>query len=123
MDLAAPSPIKPFRSSLADAARFWERGRLYYNLVLAAVTAFWFIVTWPHFRPALTLTSLFPLTILALLANLCYSAAYLPDLLAQQYASALISARKRWALWIIGTLFAMLLTSYWINDEIYPDFQ
>ncbi len=123
MDLATSSPIRPFRSSLADAARFWEPGRLYYNLVLAAVTAFWFIVTWPHFRPALTLTSLFPLTILALIANLCYSAAYLPDLLAQQYASALISARKRWALWIIGTLFAMLLTSYWINDEIYPDFQ
>jgi hypothetical protein len=122
MDLATSSPIKPFRSSLADAARFWERGRLYYNLVLTAVTAFWFIVTWPHFRPALTLTSLFLFTILALIANLCYSAAYLPDLLAQHYASALISARKRWALWIIGTLFAMLLTSYWINDEIYPDF-
>ena len=118
-----PSTEPPsFTVSLADAARFWEPRRLYYNLLLLAVTAFWFVESWPHFRGALQLTPLLLFSVLALLANLCYSAAYIPDLLAQRYASALVSARKRWALWTLGTLFAMLLASYWINDEIYPDF-
>jgi hypothetical protein len=30
--------------------------------------------------------------------------------------------RRRWILWLIGTLFAIVLASYWIVDEIYPDF-
>jgi hypothetical protein len=28
--------------------------------------------------------------------------------------------RQRWGLWVIGTLFAVLLANYWIVDEIYP---
>lgn len=112
-----------FTASLSNAARFWEPRRIYYNLLLLAVTAFWFIESWPHFRDAPQLTPLLLFGVLALLANICYSAAYVPDLLAQRYASTLISARKRWALWTLGTLFAMLLASYWINDEIYPDFR
>jgi hypothetical protein len=51
-----------------------------YNLVLIAVTAGWFVATWPHFRPALTLSSLLILSVLALLANVCYCAAYLVDI-------------------------------------------
>jgi hypothetical protein len=111
-----------FTVSLANAARFWEPRRIYYNLLLLAVTAFWFIESWPQFRGALQLTPLLLFGVLALFANICYSAAYIPDLLAQRYASALVSTGKRWVLWILGTLFAMLLASYWINDEIYPDF-
>ena len=122
-DNPAVSPeLRSFAVSLADAARFWEPRRIYYNLLLLAVTAFWSIESWPHFRGALQLTPLLLFGVLAFLANICYSAAYISDLLAQRYALALISARKRWALWTIGTLFAMLLASYWINDEIYPDF-
>jgi len=30
--------------------------------------------------------------------------------------------RYRWILWLVGTLFALLLANYWIADEIYPDF-
>ena len=111
-----------FTASLADAARFWEPRRIYYNLLLLAVTAFWFIESWPHFRGALQLTPVLLFGLLALLANVCYSAAYIPDLLAQRFASAGVSAGKRWALWTLGTLFAILLACYWINDEIYPDF-
>jgi hypothetical protein len=28
--------------------------------------------------------------------------------------------RQRSVLWVIGTLFAILLANYWIADEIYP---
>jgi hypothetical protein len=114
-------PSGNFRSLIADAARFWEPRRLVYNFVLAVITILWVVLTWPHFRPALTLTSLFLLSILALIANACYSVAYFVDIPFQLSTSASRN-RLRWGLWIAGTLFAILLTNYWIADEIYPDF-
>ena len=119
-DLGQP-PSGNFRSLIADAARFWEPRRLIYNFILATVTVLWLIFTWPHFRPAMTLTSLFLLSILALIANACYSVAYFVDI-PFQLSSAAGRNRLRWGLWIAGTLFAILLTNYWIADEIYPDF-
>ena len=115
------SPLGSFRERLADAARFWEPRRLLYNFILVLVTATWIMATWPHFRPALTLTSLFLLSILALLANACYSAAYFVDI-PFQLSSVANRNRLRWGLWILGTLSAFVLANYWIADEIYPDF-
>jgi hypothetical protein len=115
------SPSSSFRAQLADAARFWEPRRLLYNFILVLVTFTWVLATWPHFRPALNLTSLFLLSILALIANAFYSVAYFLDLPFQLSSNAHRN-RLRWGLWIAGTLFAILLTNYWIADEIYPDF-
>ena len=114
------SPSDPFRELLADAMRFWEPRRIVYNCALAAVTVAWIVVTWPHFRPDITLFSLFRLAILALIANACYCVAYLVDISMQ--CSSLRSGwkRRRWGLWLGGTLFAIVLTNYWIADEIYP---
>jgi hypothetical protein len=114
-------PSGNFRALLVDAARFWEPRRLLYNFILLVVTFTWIVATWPHFRPALTLTSLLPLSALALIANACYSAAYFLDIPFQLSSSASRN-RLRWGLWIAGMLFAILLTNYWISDEIYPDF-
>jgi hypothetical protein len=116
------SPSSQFRGQLADAARFWEPRRIIYNFILLVVTFSWVIATWPHFRPALTLTSLFLMSILALLANACYSAAYFVDIPLQSSSAAASRNRFRWGLWILGTLFAFALANYWIADEIYPDF-
>jgi hypothetical protein len=129
MDAAIPSqsqslgnpPSAPLRALLSNALRFWEPRRLLYNLVLSAVTAAWVAVSWPHFRPAFTFASIPPMAVLALLANVCYSAAYFVDI-PMQTTSLITLRRGRWALWVIGTLFATVLASYWINDEIYPDF-
>src|SRR5271165_4975158 len=107
-------PLSPFRALLADAIRFWEFRRVFYNLALTVVALAWLVLTWPHFRPALTLTSLFLLFVLALLANACYSAAYLVDLPLQHSAIAAIWRRRRWVLLLAGTLFAILLENYWI---------
>jgi hypothetical protein len=120
-DLGQP-PSGNFRSLLADAARFWEPRRLLYNFILFLVTVTWIMATWPHFRPALTLTSLFLMSILALIANACYSAAYFLDIPLQSSSTAATRNRFRWGLWILGTLFAFVLANYWIADEIYPDF-
>ncbi len=117
---ALPQPPAPSRSPLADAIRFWELRRIPYNLVLSAVVVAWLVVTWPHFRPALTLTSLLLLVIMGLLANACYCAAYLVDLPMQHSALCAVWRRWRWALWLVGTLLAILFENYWIVDEIYP---
>ncbi len=115
-------PLASFRALLADAIRFWEFRRVFYNLALSIVAVAWLVMTWPHFRPALTLPSLFLFFILALLANACYCAAYLVDIPMQHSALAAVWRHRRWVLWLIGTLFAILLANYWIADEIYPDF-
>ena len=110
------------RGLLDDALRYWEWRRLIYNLVLTAVTVVWFAATWPHFRPALRVHSLLLLAVLGLLANVCYCAAYLIDLPMQCSSFAAAWRRRRWGLWLLGTLFAVVLASYWIADEIYPGF-
>jgi hypothetical protein len=69
-----------FRSSLPEAIRYWEPRRIIYNLSLLAVCIAWFALEWQHFRLALTWSSLPPLAVLALLANICYCAACLVDI-------------------------------------------
>ncbi len=122
------APSGGWRGSLAEAARFWEPRRVIYNLMLTAVAVFWVVKTWPHFRPAMRLdVGLLKLVVLALLANVCYSAAYVVDIGMQQSGlgarGGATGSRARWGLWVVGTLLAMFVESYWIMDEIYPDVQ
>ena len=114
------SPSGPSRGLLADAIRYWEPRRIVYNLVLAAVVLAWIVLSWPHFRPALALSSLPPMVFLALVANVCYCAAYLVDISFQDSSLGAVWKRRRWGLWLLGTLLAILLANYWIADEIYP---
>lgn len=114
------SPSGSLREGLADAMRFWEPRRILYNVLLAAVFVGWVAATWPHFRPAMTLFSLFRFAVLGLLANVCYSAVYLVDLPLQLSTGSYAWRNWRWGLWSLGTLLAILFENYWIADEIYP---
>ncbi|HVN33072.1 MAG TPA: hypothetical protein VMT45_13910 [Thermoanaerobaculaceae bacterium] len=105
---------------LRDAIGYWEPRRLWYNVALAALTVTCVLATWPHFRPAFTLSSLCKLIVLAALANVCYSAAYLIDVAMQRSSFRAAWQRRRWVLWLVGTLLALAFTFYWIADEIYP---
>jgi len=109
-----------FRTILRDAMQYWEPRRVTYNVVLAAIAVAWLVLTWPHFRPAFTLQSLLALLVLAAMANVCYCAAYFADLTMQRSSFRDIWLRRRWGLWLAGTLFAVVLEYYWIADEIYP---
>jgi hypothetical protein len=100
--------------------RFWEPCRLVYNFLLCAAAMAWVVTTWPHFRPALTLSALPPLAVLAILANACYCAAYFVDIPMQRSPFSEFWRNRRWALWLMGTVFALVLANYWIADEIYP---
>ncbi len=99
----------PWRERIAAASRFWEPRRIVYNLVLTAVVVVWVAATWPHFRGAMNLSSLLLLAILAALANVCYSAAYVVDVPLQRSRLATIWNRKRWVLWLLGMVFAIVL--------------
>jgi hypothetical protein len=113
-----PSPAIAIRQTLADAARFWEPRRILYNLVLAAVTAAWFVRAWPNFRTEFTLQGIIPLSVLALIANLLYCAAYFVDVPMQFTPFSAIWKRHRWTLWLAGMLLAFVMTNYWIADEV-----
>jgi len=127
METAHANPSNDFQNSsasprqlLIDAARFWEPRRIPYNLALLAIVFIWLVATWPHFRPALTLATLGILTVLGLIANVFYSVAYLIDIALQTASFRSAWRRRRWVLWLAGVIFAIVLTNYWIVDEIYP---
>jgi hypothetical protein len=109
-----------FKSIARNALHYWEPRRIIYNLVLAAVVVGWLVLTWPHFRPAFTLQSLLFLLAFAAMANVCYCTVYLVEIPLQYSSFRHLWQRRRWFLWLAGTLFAVLLACYWIADEIYP---
>ena len=116
---AAPAP-PPFKEVFTDAIRYWEPRRIGYNLVLTLIVLGWVSFTWPHFRGAFTWRSLLALVVLAVLANVCYCAAYLVDVPVQYSAFRDTWRRRRWVLWLIGAIFAAIIAFYWVADEIYP---
>ncbi len=105
--------------TLGSAVRYWELRRIPYNLALVLVAVVIVLRTWPHFEPAIAPGSIPPLAVLGLLANLCYCAAYGVELAVRSVGAA--PRHWRAAVWIAGTLLAMLIECYWILDEIYPD--
>lgn len=109
--------------NLRDAARFWEPRRIWYNGVLFLIVVLWVALTWPHFRPAMNWVALGKMMVLALLANLCYCAGYVAEGFIQPLLPQEFWRRTRWVVWIAGMLVAILLSNYWIADEIYPDVQ
>ncbi len=109
-----------FRVRISNAIRFWEPRRVIYNLVLSTVVVAWLVLTWPHFRPVLTLQSLLQLLVLAAIANVFYCTAYFADIALQGLFPQGKWQILRWGLWSAGMLFAVVFTCYWIADEIYP---
>ena len=110
------------QGGLSQASRFWEAGRLWYTAILLAIVLLWVVLTWPHFRTALNWADLGRMTVLGLLANVCYCAAYVTEFFIQGALPAKFWPRARYVVWIAGMLFAIVITNYWIADEIYPDF-
>ena len=67
-------------TNAGDAPRYLELRRIVYNCVLTAFVKGWVVLTWPQFRNALTFFIVREITVLGLLANDCYSAAYVVDI-------------------------------------------
>ncbi len=111
---------REMRAGLPDPMCYWEPRRYVYNAILALVIAGWIVLTWPHFRTAPTSEGIVFLVFLFLMANVCYTGAYLVDIPMQHTSLAASWRRWRWLLWLGGMFIAVLFLNYWIADEIYP---
>ena len=111
----SPGPMR-WTDVVTDALRYWEPRRLLYNVVLAAVTIGQLIVQHALPRPASSGAAL--LFILAVGANILYSAAYVVDLFVQASAYRSSWRHRRGLLWLLGTLLGALL-AYFITQSMF----
>jgi hypothetical protein len=71
-----------FRESLTNAIGYWERRRVAFNIVLAAIVLTYFAIHYPASKTVLSVNYVLILFLLAVLANIAYCAAYLVDVFA-----------------------------------------
>ncbi|HSZ61057.1 MAG TPA: hypothetical protein VK828_04635 [Terriglobales bacterium] len=102
-----------WRDYLGDAIHYWEPRRILYNLALAVIVAFHFVKGLPFSKTVVQFNSLLFLFVLAVLANVAYCAAYVPDIFAQMSSLRSSWLRYRWVLFVIGLAFAAVLTHFW----------
>lgn len=101
-----------FGEIASDALRYWEPRRALYNLVLAGVVAAHIVAGWPATRAVLVWDTLFTLIFLAVLANVCYCAAYAVDLFVQYAGLRAAWAQRRWMLLVVGIVFAAVTAHF-----------
>ena len=118
----APPVHAPLRDIATDAIGYWEPRRLVYNGALAAVFIGYFCTGLPDSRTVLTPNGILSVLVLAVLANLCYCAAYVADLFAQFSGFREVWLRRRWLLLAIGIVFAAVLTRFFALGLFTPPF-
>jgi hypothetical protein len=84
------------RDYLTDAIKFWEPARIGYNSVLAAVVAIHFVAAYPESKNVINLDFGLGLFLLAVVANVAYCAAYVPDIFAQASGFRDVWRKVRW---------------------------
>ena len=102
----------PWRDYLSNSIRYWEPKRVVYNLLLLAIVVFHFVHGLPFSKSVLKFDSLLLFFVLAVLANVAYCAAYIPDVFAQMSGLRDSWLRFRWILLAIGLAFAAVLTHF-----------
>jgi hypothetical protein len=98
--------------AFANSIHFWERGRILYNVTLILIVTAVFLANWPTSMARLTLNLGQGLFVLAVLANVAYCAAYPVDVFVQLSAVRCTWLRFRWLLFVIGLLFASIITRF-----------
>lgn len=110
--VASPAFLARVRDVITDSLRYWEPRRIIYDAVLAVVVAGYFFAAWPSSKTTVTLDGVLGLFVLAVLANVCYCAAYLADLFVQFSGFGAAWKRWRWCLFAVGTLFAAVFARF-----------
>src|SRR3954468_5703277 len=103
-----------FREALSDALRYWEPRRLIFNGALILVVAGCFLAGWPASKRVIGAEPMLAIFILAVLANVAYCAAYLPDIAIQHSALRSSWLKWRWLLLVVGTLFASAIAYFFL---------
>lgn len=99
-----------FRDILTDSIRYWERMRILYNLALVLIVIGCFSAYWPSSQSRLRLEFFTSVSIMALMANLLFCAAYPIDMIVQYSHLRPSWIRYRVGLFGCGLVFASLLT-------------
>lgn len=102
----------PLREAITDAIAYWEPRRLLYNAALAVIVLGSFGASWPASQEAVSLNVVLLLFVLAVMASLCYCAAYIPDVVAQFSGFRPLWLRFRWLLLVLGITFAGIITRF-----------
>ena len=97
---------------MAEALRYWEPRRILYNMLLGAIVAGYFIAALPRSRTLVTLDGVLWMIFLAVLANVCYCAAYVVDVFVQLSPLRETWLRLRWILFVVGLVFAGIITRF-----------
>jgi hypothetical protein len=102
----------PLGDLTTDALRYWETRRFFYNALLALIVVAHFAAAWPMSRTFVTFDGVLRLFVLAVLANVAYSAVYVADLFIQ--LSGFRGWRIQWrrVLLVVGFAFAAVLTHF-----------
>ena len=101
-----------FKELVTDSVRYWERKRILYNFVLTAIVVILYSIDARESIKYIQVSTILGTFLLAVIANVLYCAAYIPDLLLQ--ISDFREPWRKWriALFVIGTLFAGIITSF-----------
>jgi len=97
---------------VADALRYWEPRRILYNMLLGAIVAGYFFAALPRSRTLVTLDGVLWMIFLAVLANVCYCAAYVVDVFVQLSPLREGWLRIRWVLFVVGLIFAGIISRF-----------
>jgi hypothetical protein len=107
------------QQKITDALKFWELARLVYNLMLAATALYLF----RNVILQLPMEAWAGMTVMAVLANIAYGAAYAPDIFVQSSDFApLWRQYRRCLLWGLGMFVAFVLTRVivWSEQALAP---
>ena len=108
--------LSPFYHSGPSATRggrrFWERGRLAYNAVLALLSVGYFLTRLPESRELLTTDTGLTFVFFAVGANIFYSAAYLPEFIIQATMPQHFARPVRLIVFLVGTIFACFVAGF-----------
>ena len=104
---------------VAEALRYWEPRRVFYNSILLAVVLLHTATEWSKVRRFLTLDSLLLLFLFAVLANICYCAVYVVDLFVRfSGLQEAWNSKGRLAVLLVGTAFAAII-AHFISSGIF----
>jgi len=106
------------RSAFTDAVRYWEKKRIAYNIGLLLIAGGYFIHNMPQSIDAFSFDSVLILFVLAVLANVFFSAAYIVDVFLQMTDFAAPWRKRRWILFAIGFVLAAIITRF-ISMDIF----
>jgi|GEM_PF-367653 hypothetical protein len=111
----------PLREIVSDAIRYWEPRRIVYNAVLAAIVLYHYYAVHQLIHTYILPPDFYlAVVIMALLANMCYCAAYIVDVFVQLSNFRDTWRSRRWMLFILGLVIAVILTQL-IAEGMFSD--